>query len=119
MFLASRMPPQCGSFHTGTRIEICANPFFYGNREPEAGSLGWIASMISGGSGPGRRHEDVRLFPSQLVRPRGSEKTPADIRVADGHVYITLHLPHIDGAELRYSVRGRYLLVWGEGGAHE
>jgi HSP20 family molecular chaperone IbpA len=54
-----------------------------------------------------------------MVRPGGKAKPSADMRVADGHLYVTLHLPHVDDAQLRYSIRRRYLLVWGEDGAHE
>jgi HSP20 family molecular chaperone IbpA len=75
--------------------------------------------MSSETPGTGRRQENVRLFPSQLVRPRNAAVAPADIRAVDGHLYVTLHVPHIDDSQLRYSIRGRYLLVWGEGGAHE
>lgn len=75
--------------------------------------------MSSEATGPGRRQENVRLFPSQLTRPGQPVKDPADIRSHEGHLYVTLHLPHIDDAELRYTIRRRYLLVWGDGGAHE
>ena len=68
---------------------------------------------------PGRRQQNVRLFPSQVVRPNHSSTTPADCRVVDGHLYVTMHLPHIDDAELRYAIRGRYLLVWGQEEAHD
>ena len=75
--------------------------------------------MSSKTPGPARRQENVRIFPSQVVRPGGGDKAAADMRVVDGHLYVTIHLPHIEDAELRYSIRGRYLLVWGDGGAHE
>ena len=35
------------------------------------------------------------------------------------HVYITLNIPEIEDAQLRYSIRRRYLLVWGDGSPHE
>jgi len=79
----------------------------------------WVALMSSESPVPGRRQANVRVFPSQFVRPRSSDKAPADIRNVDGHLYVTLSLPHIGDDELRYSIRGRYVLVWGEGGAHE
>ena len=81
--------------------------------------MGWIALMSPESPGTGRRQANVRVFPSQFVRPRGSEKAPVDIRNVDGHLYVTISLPHIVDDQLRYSIRGRYLLVWGEGGAHE
>lgn len=75
--------------------------------------------MSSESPSTGRRQANVRLFPSPFVRPRSSDKAHADIRNVDGHLYVTISLPHIDDDQLRYSIRGRYLLVWGEGGAHE
>lgn len=75
--------------------------------------------MSSDASPPGRRQENARLFPSQVVRARDRHVAPSDSRIVDGHLYITLNLPHIEDDELRYSVRSRYLLVWGEGAAHE
>lgn len=86
--------------------------------EGPRGLLGW-ALMSSESPAPGRRQTNVRVFPSQFVRPRNSDRAPADIRNVDDHLYVTLSLPHIDDDQLRYSIRGRYLLVWGEGGAHE
>jgi hypothetical protein len=66
-----------------------------------------------------RRQQNARLFPSQVVRPQHRRDGSADVRVLNEHVYITLHLPHIEDAELRYSIRRRYMLVWGEGSPHE
>ena len=67
----------------------------------------------------GRRQQNVRLFPSQALSPRRRTGPPAEIGVHDGYVYITLSLPSIDDAELRYAIRRRYVLVWGENSPHE
>jgi hypothetical protein len=66
-----------------------------------------------------RRQQNVRLFPSQVTRPKHGGAGSADVRVLNEHVYITLHLPQIEDAQLRYSIRRRYMLVWGDGSPHE
>jgi HSP20 family molecular chaperone IbpA len=84
------------------------------------GPLGWIRSMSSDAPGPqGRRQQNVRLSPAQVVRATNKRTAPADCRVVDGHLYVTVHLPEIKDEELRYAIRGRYLLVWGDGSAHD
>lgn len=66
-----------------------------------------------------RRQENARLFPSQVVRRSHRRDGAADVRVLNEHVYITLNLPEVEDAELRYSIRRRYLLVWGDNSPHE
>ncbi|MBI2076786.1 MAG: hypothetical protein HYT80_00230 [Euryarchaeota archaeon] len=76
--------------------------------------------MSSEASGsPGRRQTNVRLSPSQLVRPRVRRVAEADIRIDDGYVCVTLHVPEVEDSELRYSIRRRYLMVWGESAHRE
>lgn len=76
---------------------------------------GWTPSMSSDASGPsGRRQTNVRLSPGQLVRPRFRTVAAEDIRIEDGYLYVTLNVPEVEDSELRYSIRKRYLMVWGE-----
>ena len=75
-----------------------------------------MSSDVSGSSG--RKQANVRLSPAQLVRPRVRRVAEADIRVDDGYIYVTLHVPEVEDSELRYSIRRRYLMVWGES-AHQ
>lgn len=71
------------------------------------------------GTGPSaRRQTNVRLFPSRTAKPRDRRTASADCRVVGGELYVTLDLPHIDDAELRYAIRRRYILVWGDKSAH-
>lgn len=67
----------------------------------------------------GRRQENVRVSPSQVVRPRDRRLVEPEVRLDEDYVYVTLHAPEIQDEELRYSIRKRYVLVWGDEARHE
>lgn len=66
----------------------------------------------------GRRQENVPISPSQVVRSRDRQAAEAEVRVLHEHVTVTLNAPEILDEELRYSIRRRYVLVWGDATRH-
>ena len=66
----------------------------------------------------GRRQQNARLYPSRALAGRKQKPAPAETRVVGDYLYVTLSLPEIEDPELRYAIRRRYLLVWGDNSPH-
>lgn len=66
-----------------------------------------------------RRQQNARLFPSRAARPRRQGLPAVEVDMADGHLHVTFSAPEIEDAELRYTIRRRYLIVWGNNSPHQ
>lgn len=66
-----------------------------------------------------RRQQNARLFPSRAARPKRSGLPSVDVSISEGYLHITFEAAEIDDAELRYTLRRRYLIVWGENSPHQ